>query len=132
MILLLFFSSRSCVIIYYIFCNKPDQPELDENTPLIMQSEYFPRPGYDGYCLQGQEDLSQHALARGNVFPQSIDIDQTCDQHDEIEPSHSVFPKGILSVSQTKMVRMRKDDRDRYGDSMRSVSFNPQTYFEII
>ena len=124
------FSDKSCIIISYIFCNKPDKPEPNENTPLIMESEYFPRPGYDGYCIIAQENLSEPTLARGIRFSHSVDIDQTCDQDAGLEYPRSVFPKGILS--QTPMERMRRDEREKYGDSVRSVSFNPQTFLKII
>ena len=124
------FSDKSCIIISYIFCNKPDKPEPNENTPLIVESEYFPRPGYDGYCLIAQENLSEPTLDRGIRFSHTVDIDQTCDQDAGLEYPPSIFPKGILS--QTPMEKMRRDERARYGDSVRSVSFNPQTFLKII
>ena len=124
------FSGRICVFIYYRVTSTSHPAVLDENTPLIVESEYFPRPGYDGYCLLAKENLSQPTLDRGIKFSHSVAIDQTCDQDAGLEYPPSVFPKGILS--QTPMERMRRDERPRYGDSGRSVSFNPHTFLKII
>ena len=124
------FSGCICVFISYKVTRSSLQNVLNENTPLIVESEYFPRPGYDGYCLIVKENLSQPTLDRGNKFFHSVAIDQTCDQDAGLEYPRSVFPKGILS--QTPIERMRRDEREKYGDSVRSVSFNPQTFLKII
>ena len=54
------FSDRLCKLIYYTVCCLPYPTKDDEKTPLIVESEYFPRPGYVGYCLVGQEDRAKH------------------------------------------------------------------------
>ena len=48
-----------------------------------METEYFPRPGYDGYCLMGQEEEPEPELEEartvvveaGLVLTSKIDID---------------------------------------------------------
>ena len=81
LILLVFlcFSGRICVYICYIVhkvqvgffpthIHHPHcflvQPSVPERAPLIIETDYFPRPGYDGYCLLGQEEPEQ--LIRNN------------------------------------------------------------------
>lgn len=59
------------------------QPREHERAPLIVETEYFPRPGYDGYCLMGQEEEPEPELEEartvvveaGLVLTSKIDID---------------------------------------------------------
>lgn len=92
LILLVFlcFSGRICVYICYIVHKV--QPRVPERAPLIIETDYFPRPGYDGYCLLGQEepllrnnnseepdpeaeDTRRVLMEAGLLLTRSIDID---------------------------------------------------------
>ena len=68
-ILFLFFcfSGRICIFIYYKVSRTSYPAKDPENTPLIVESEYFPRPGYDGYCLLGQEGPPPSVGCRGGA-----------------------------------------------------------------
>ena len=99
-LMFLCFSGRICVFIYYKV-TRTTQNVLDENTPLIVESDYFPRPGYDGYCLLGQEDSTHLVLETGIVLSHthSVNIDQVGTQSagPDTPGSHN-FPKGILTT----------------------------------
>ena len=96
-------------------------PEL---APLILESEYFPRPsGYDGYCLLGEDELE---AAAGLLISPSIEIESFSSQsvrQEEIDTPTN-FPKGILTPE-----RSRRDQREA---SLKSVSFNPRTEFKFL
>ena len=72
--------------------SSPVQPTVPERAPLIIETDYFPRPGYDGYCLLGQEepllrnnnseepdteaeDTRRVLVEAGLLLTRSIDID---------------------------------------------------------
>ena len=71
--LFLCFSGQICVMIYYLLhraqvirgalpgpSSLPPQAVDPESAPLIVETEYFPRPsGYDGYCMVGEESALQ-------------------------------------------------------------------------
>ena len=123
------FSGRICIFIYYKVSRMPYPAKDPENTPLIVESEYFPRPGYDGYCLLGQEDPPPSVL----VFSHSINIDQGCSKYGGIEtPGSGNFPKGILTPKTKRERIMRRERRPRPEDSLKSVSFNPKTEFQVV
>ena len=127
--LIVCFSGRICIFIYYKVSRMPYTREEHENTPLIVESDYFPRPGYDGYCLLGQEDPPPSVL----VFSHSINIDQGCGKYGGIEtPGSGTFPKGILTPKTKREGIMRRERRPRPDDSLKSVSFNPQTEFQVL
>ena len=99
------FSGRSCIIICYIFCNKPDQQETNENTPQIVDSTNFPRPGFDGYCLiLRQENSHNMPLQEELCFSCSIGIDRACVKHAAggLEPHCMCFPREYLAKHQWK------------------------------
>ena len=39
-----------------------------ERAPLIVETEYFPRPGYDGYCLMGRDEPTLIINHPGKLF----------------------------------------------------------------
>ena len=125
--LFLCFSGRICVFIYYKVTRMPYPPEDSENTPLIVESDYFPRPGYDGYCLLGEEDPPTPIHTTGIVFTHSIAIDHASGGNKI--PGSGIFPKGILTPRDTVN---RIERKSRPADSLRSVSFNPRTEFQIV
>ena len=140
-LLFLCFSGRICIFIYYkVICNSRQYTPL-ENTPLIVESEYFPRPGYDGYCLLGQEDhhlLPDQEESNGVVvieeggllLSHSIDITHGAHQvQGRPTPGSGNFPRGILTP---KEKRRREGRKSRQEDSLKSVSFNPKTEFQLL
>ena len=50
------FANNSRLFARTIFIKLFVQPTVPERAPLIIETDYFPRPGYDGYCLLGQEE----------------------------------------------------------------------------
>ena len=113
----------------FVVLQAPADPEV---APLILESEYFPRPsGYDGYCLLGQEEPGDsRALlleaAAGLLVSPSIEIEHfsspAAGQADTETPTN--FPKGILTPE-----RNRRHQREA---SLKSVSFNPRTEFKFL
>lgn len=51
------------------------QPTVPERAPLIIETDYFPRPGYDGYCLLGQEEPPD--LLRNNNTESEAETEDT-------------------------------------------------------
>ena len=144
LILLVFlcFSGRICVYICYIvhkiqvhFNNHVKhkhnhvQPSVPERAPLIIETEYFPRPGYDGYCLLGQEEPSSSnnnaeevpedtrmvLVEAGFLLTRSIDID--------LRPRmRRVTPPPEASVPVTQAERLQLNPSD--GGSVPTTSSN--------
>ena len=111
----------------FVVLQAPADPEV---APLILESEYFPRPsGYDGYCLLGQEEEpgdSQALLleaAAGLLVSSSIEIEHFSSPEADTETPTN-FPKGILTPD-----RNRRHQREA---SLKSVSFNPRTEFKFL
>ena len=141
-LLFLCFSGRICIFIYYkVICTSRQYTPL-ENTPLIVESEYFPRPGYDGYCLLGQED--SHELhgqddlpgvvveEGGLVLSHSITITHGTPQvQGRPTPGSGNFPRGILTPKERRR-RERMGMGKSRPDSLKSVSFNPKTEFQLV
>ena len=129
-LLFLCFSGRICIFIYYkVICTSKQYTPL-ENTPLIVESEYFPRPGYDGYCLLGQDDYPQdphdEVLEEGGLLlSHSINITQG-----RPTPGSGNFPRGILTPKEKR--RREGLRKSRQEDSLKSVSFNPETEFQLV
>ena len=87
-ILFLCFSGRICVMIYYLVQRvqvitgsqpgpspHPPQAVDPETAPLILETDYFPRPaGYDGYCMVGQESVLPGPSPRTTLLTQTIRI----------------------------------------------------------
>merc|ERR1711971_1214642 len=120
------FSGRICVFIYYMVY-KVQAPAEPEAAPLILESEYFPRPsGYGGYCMLGQDDPGDsrpvlvEAGAAGLLISPSIEIGS----FSALENSPANFPKGILTPE-----RNRRHQREA---SLKSVSFNPRTELRFL
>ena len=91
------------------------------SAPLIVKSEYFPRPRYDGYCLLAEEDpqpvpsTTQDAEQHFGQ-PQLQGLDNTAGIH---------FPRGILTHERE---RLKKGHQIQLlEDSIKSVSFNLET-----
>ena len=132
-LMFLCFSGRICVFIYYRVTSTSHPAVLDENTPLIVESDYFPRPGYGGYWLLGQEDTHHLVLERVIVLSHthSINIDQGGTQSCAPDtPGYDNFPKGILT-SKRKRSTVGKG-KSKPKDSLKSVSFNPKTEFQLV
>ena len=130
-LMFLCFSGRICVFIYYKVTRTSHHNVLDENTPLIVESDYFPRPGYDGYCLLGQEDSTQIVLERGILLSHCINIDQGGTQSGgQDTPASGNFPKGILTPKRKRSTVGK--GRSKLQDSLKSVSFNPKTEFQLV
>merc|ERR1711892_1000327 len=131
-LLFLCFSGRICVFIYCKVTRTSNQNGPNENAPLIVESDYFPRPGYDGYCLVGQDPPQGLVLHSEIVLSHSIDIGQGSSQVAGADtPESGNFPKGILTPKATRMIRGIKG-KSRPGDSLKSVSFNPRTEFQLV
>ena len=112
-----------CITIYNKLSHMYYLLETHESAPLIVESEYFPRPRYDGYCLLGQEDPPPPALAS------SSDIDQGCSQSEGLDTPASVhFPKGILAPQRERTRQGKR--RTRPEDSPKSVTFNHE--FQVV
>jgi len=138
------FSGRICVYIYYMVYNL--QPSEQERAPLIVETEYFPRPGYDGYCLIGQEEpLLNHAefsdiedeaktrtviLEAGLVLTKSISIGPSgpSRNYQELATPHTPtnFPRGILTPERSRRKTSRREQ------SFKAVSFNPKAEFKLL
>ena len=131
-LMFLCFSGRICVFIYYKVTRTSHQTVPNENTPLIVESDYFPRPGYDGYCLLGQEDSPQLVLERRIVIgSHCIDINQGGSQSAGADtPGSANFPKGILTPKRKRSTVGK--GRSKPQDSLKSVSFNPKTEFQLV
>ena len=130
-LLFLCFSGRICVFIYYRVTRTKHQSAPNENTPLIVESDYFPRPGYDGYCLLGEDQPHGLVLPGGIVLSHSIEIDQGSTQAGGADtPGSGNFPKGILTPKAKRMIRGKR--KSKLEDSLKSVSFNPRTEFQLV
>ena len=130
-LLFLCFSGRICVFIYYRVTRTSKQTMPTENTPLIVESEYFPRPGYDGYCLLGQDDPHGLVVEGGLVLSHSINITKAgAELPASATPGSGNFPKGILTPKDKK--RVRGIGKLKPEDSLKSVSFNPKTEFQLV
>ena len=95
--------------------------------------DYFPRPGYDGYCLVGQEDSHHLVLERVIVLSHthSINIDQGGTQSCAPDtPGSDNFPKGILTPKRKRSTVGKGKSKPK--DSLKSVSFNPKTEFQLV
>merc|ERR1719474_781932 len=147
------FSGRICVYIYYMVYKF--QPPERERAPLIVETEYFPRPGYDGYCLMGrdeptliinhpedsetdvevEQDTKSVLVEAGLVLTRSIDIGtydalsrssyRDLNQHSPQTPSN--YPRGILTPE-----RHRRAQRRVKEPSLKAVSFNPKAEFKLL
>lgn len=125
-LMFLCFSGRICIFIYYRVIHTGGQNNVvTENTPLIVETEYFPRPGYDGYCLQGDEepkDMKVVASCNINIGEREL----------HLVPASSGsgnYPRGILTPDRVR--REKRKSRSRIN-SVKSVSFNPKTEFQIV
>ena len=115
-----------------------------------MESEYFPRPGYDGYCLLGEDDSHElheqndhHGLQGqddgvvveegGLILSHSINITHgTPRVQGRPTPGSGNFPRGILTPKERRRREGMGMGKSRPGDSLKSVSFNPKTEFQLV
>ena len=76
----------------------PPEPEA---APLILESEYFPRPsGYDGYCMLGQDEPgdSRAVLVEagaGLLISPSIEIESLASQSVRHSVVHSHWSRNV-------------------------------------
>ena len=140
------FSGRLCVLMYYMvykvqvesyllhipWHDPRAQGAAPEVTPLIVESEYFPRPsGYHGYCMAGQEpsgDTRAVLLEAGVLLTRSIEIEGSTSllatsRRERTTDTPANFPKGILTPERKRPQREA---------SVKAVSFNPRTEFKFL
>eukprot|EP00091_Calanus_sinicus_P021792 TRINITY_DN6605_c0_g1_i1.p1 TRINITY_DN6605_c0_g1~~TRINITY_DN6605_c0_g1_i1.p1 ORF type:complete len:159 (-),score=41.36 TRINITY_DN6605_c0_g1_i1:29-505(-) len=130
-LMFLCFSGRICIFIYYKVTRTSQHAGPHESTPLIVESDYFPRPGYDGYCLLGQEDSPPLVLERGIVLSHCINIEQGGSQSGGADtPGSGNYPRGILTPKRKRSTVGK--GRSKPQDSLKSVSFNPKTEFQLV
>ena len=115
------FHGPGFITIYYKISHLYYLLERHDSAPLIVESEYFPRPRYDGYCLLAEEDpqpvpsTTQDAEQHFGQ-PQLQGLDNTAGIH---------FPRGILTHERE---RLKKGHQIQLlEDSIKSVSFNLET-----
>ena len=86
-----------------------------------MESEYFPRPRYDGYCLLAEEDPQHPVPSSSQGYGQILGLNTPAGVH---------FPRAILTQERERKSKGKR--RTIPNESLKSVSFNPEPEFQVI